>query len=710
MSTQRLPEDTYLEAHRLIGSKHYKEAVPYLVKLLHEDKYHLRALSNIGGCLLQMGHIRSGLKFVERALNRDPSYIPAVINQAEALRAMNDVETAASIYEDLSLNYPSDGLINIGLAKAYMLMKKDRQALETLEKHLSLNPTNVEAILLKGEIQSNLDDHLSAIRTFGDALACDPKCCKALTNLGVVMVRINQLENAITYFTKALELEPDSQINLHRKAQILFNLSRVSEARSYYAEAHKSDQKSAALFLNRFLLIPGIPTSTEEIETCRETFVRGLELAEKEDGLVLDLDQDSLPHTFSLAYHNKNDRFLLERYINLMRRLAAPLLEKLRQERDPYSTKGRFAESDKVKIGFLSQYFSKHSNTLAFEGLIQYLDRSLFEVYLIHTYNSKRDDWRDRLDRISDHSIVLTKDLAGINNTLCSLELDILFFTDIGMNSYDFLFPLLAAAPIQLTGWGIPHTSGISEIDYYISCDKLEPPDADDLYTEKLVKLPGGIPCCFISETLDYTYLPREYFILPPSVTLIGCLQSFHKLHPDFDNILEEIAIKNPDVGFVFVEDASAARTKMFLERLSKNAPTAYERYITLALMNRAEYHALCACMDILLDPIYYGSGITFFEASFVGTPIVTLEGGYLRSRVVACGYREMEIADKPIASTKEEYVHIVTSLVQDRDRRMNIRESILKNNYRVFNRVDYVRSFEKFCLSAVERNQAISH
>jgi predicted O-linked N-acetylglucosamine transferase (SPINDLY family) len=710
MNTPRLTEDTYLEARRLIGSQHYKEAVPYLVRLLNDEQYRLRALSNIGGCLLQMGHIRSGLKFVERALERDPAFIPALINRAEALRAMKDVEAATSIYEDLALNNPSDESICIGLAKTYMLIEKDRQALETLEKHLTLNPTNVEAILLKGEIQSNLGDHLSAIRTFGDALACDPKCCKALTNLGVVMVRINQLENAITYFTKALELEPASLINLHRKAQILFNLSRISEARSYYTEAHKSDLKSAALFLNRFLLIPGIPASTEEIEASRETFVRGLELAEKEDGLVLDLGQDSLPHTFSLAYHNKNDRPLLERYINLMRRLAAPLLERLRQERDPYSDKRRFAKSARIKIGFLSQYFNKHSNTLAFEGLIQHLDRSLFEVSLIHTYNSKKDDWRDRLDSISNYSVVLPKDLEGINSTLCSLDLDILFFTDIGMNSYDFFFPLLEAAPIQLTGWGIPHTSGISEIDYYISCEGLEPPDADDLYTETLVKLPGGIPCCFLSDTLDYPNLPREYFILPPSVTLIGCLQSFHKLHPDFDFILEEIAIHNPDVGFVFVEDASVARTSLFLERLSKNAPTAYERYITLALMNRAEYHALCACMDILLDPIYYGSGITFFEASFVGTPIVTLEGSYLRSRVVACGYREMEIDDQPIASTKEEYVHIVTSLVNDKERRMSIRESILKNNHRVFNRVDYVRSFESFCLSAVEKRQEISH
>ena len=116
MSTQRLSEEAYLEARRLIDSRHYKEAVPYLVRLLNNDQYYLRALSNIGGCLLQMGHLRSGLKYTERALEVDPLYIPAVINRAEAFHAMKDIETAVSIYEDLVLNNPGVGLASIGLA------------------------------------------------------------------------------------------------------------------------------------------------------------------------------------------------------------------------------------------------------------------------------------------------------------------------------------------------------------------------------------------------------------------------------------------------------------------------------------------------------------------------------------------------------------------------------------------------------------------
>ena len=106
--------------------------------------------------------------------------------------------------------------------------------------------------------------------------------------------------------------------------------------------------------------------------------------------------------------------------------------------------------------------------------------------------------------------------------------------------------------------------------------------------------------------------------------------------------------------------------------------------------------------MDLLLDPIYYGSGITFFEASLVGTIIITLEGKFLRSRAVASGYREMELTNPPIATTLFEYAELVTRLLSDADARKEMQAEILAKRDRIFNRMDYVRNFEDFCIKAV--------
>ena len=49
----------------------------------------------------------------------------------------------------------------------------------------------------------------------------------------------------------------------------------------------------------------------------------------------------------------------------------------------------------------------------------------------------------------------------------------------------------LRLAPVQAASWGHPETSGLPTIDYYLSAQALEPADAQENYTEKLVALPN---------------------------------------------------------------------------------------------------------------------------------------------------------------------------------------------------------------------------
>lgn len=693
----------YHKALELCRTSKYQEALPLLTELRKDHSYRLKADTNIGGCLLHLGHIRAGMKFTMRALNQDPGFFPALLNQAEAQLAMGNATAAIETYSELTKIGPENELVAAGMIKALYATGQEREALEAADRFLLDSQNHIPTLLIRGEILSNLGDHQNAIKSFGIVLGIEPSNEKAYSNLSVVMIRQSKLDIALQYIEKTIAINPDSLTYRCRKALCQFHLSLTREARDSFRIAYEKDTSSVALFLSQHLVIPSIPESAREIEESRLSFAKGLELAENNSTLTLDIKQESIAHTFFLAYHNKNDRLLLERYANLMRKLARPLIATIPLA----SPKKQHSEpkiSGRLRIGLLSEYFCNHSNALAFEGLIKHLDRNRFEVFLIHTNNAKNDSTRESLDKLADHSVQLPSDLHGISHCLMTLNLAILYFTDIGMNPYDFLYPMLKSTPIQITGWGIPHTSGIKEVDYYISADGLEPDQADDLYTETLVRLPGSLPCCFLSDSLTLIPLPREYFMLPPTGLLVGCLQNLHKLHPDFDSLLETIALKNPDVGFVFVEDPSRPKTKRFLERLERNAPNVFERCIPLALMKRTEYHALCNRIDLLLDPIYYGSGITFFEASFVGTPIVTLEGEFLRSRVVAGGYREMGLDEPPIAASPSEYVDITTDLLQNSIKRKFLKEEILTKNKRIFNRLDYVKNFEDFCITAVKK------
>jgi predicted O-linked N-acetylglucosamine transferase (SPINDLY family) len=561
---------------------------------------------------------------------------------------------------------------------------------------------SLEGHLQEGELLSNRGDHQQAVQSLGKALRIKPDSEKVYSHLSVVMIRLRRYEPALEYINKSLAFDPESLIYICRKASVLRLLGSWREAAAYYRKASQLHPDSAVFHLNQYLMLPGIPISREEIQESRIRFTEGLSIAEANPRLTLDFLNEAAQHTFELAYHNKEDRYLLERYINLMRKLSHPIVETCNTRKLNINRRPPSAKESRLRIGFLSSYFSNHSNAIAFSGLIRHLDREKFEVILIHAANSQKDQARDALDAECDGTVQLPDDYANACEQIYALNLDILYFTDLGMNPNDFVLPLLCTAPIQITGWGIPHTSGIREISYYVSVSGLEPDGAEEFYTEELVRLPGRLPCIFETIGMSFTPLPREYFLLPPDATCIGCLQGLHKLHPDFDIVLEQIAIQNPEAIFVFIEDSIPSRTHLFLNRLESSAPSVRKRCLTLAMMARSEYHSLCHCIDVLLDPIYYGCGITFFEACYVGTPIVTLEGTNLRSRVVANGYREMEIKDMPVVKTLEEYVKLVSILCRDAARRERLQTSILENNHRVFNRIDYVRNFEKFCIEAV--------
>ena len=696
------PEETFHTAQIHFQAQRYREAIRLLNKLLSDEAFSVRAHSSIGSCLLMLNLIHAATRFIDRALQQDPTYIPALLKRVNVFQIQQNHDGIHTLCQQILEQNPKEDEAWKQWVRSLVITDQSEQALLVVKRWQSHLPHSFHARMTEGELLYQQGAFQEAIQPFGKALRIDREAEQAYAHLSAVMIMLRRHEAALEYINKALSIHAESVKNYCRKAQILWLMARWEEASDWFGKASLKCPDSATLFLNQHLCLPGIPESPQEIATARLRFSEGLSRAERNQSLQLDFLDEAIPHTFELAYHNKNDRELLERYISLMRTLAKPILCQCPIEDSVSRAITKDPARERLRIGFLSQFFSKHSNAIAFEGLIRFLDRQKFEVILIHAAHSDKNRGRDSLDAAVDQVVQLSPSYPSSANTLRDLDLDILFFTDIGMNAYSYLLPFFKTAPIQMTGWGVPHTSGIHEIDYYISSDDLEPAGSEASYTESLIRLPGGLPCYFSIRELNFTPLQREYFLLPNDYTLLGCLQSLHKIHPDFDAVLELIAQRNPDVAFVFVEDTIEARTAAFLARLARTAPTVLERCLTLAQMSRAEYHALCNCMDLLLDPIYYGSGITFFEASFVGKPILTLEGHNLRSRVVSCGYREMDIEDPPIATTVDGYVELATQLINSPERRTRISESIQANSHRIFERLDYVRNFEDFCLQAV--------
>jgi predicted O-linked N-acetylglucosamine transferase (SPINDLY family) len=524
-----------------------------------------------------------------------------------------------------------------------------------------------------------------------------PDGAESWRQLAQALQDLGQLEEALPCWERAGELEPNHLAGQSALGHLCRNLSLPERAIEHHARALALQPDSLTLALNHAFVLPLVAASAAEQELWRQRCLTELEQLERRHDWRWFPEHLFTCHTFYLAFSQHNEVDALRRYGALLSRTCASLAPPLASpppDRQP-------------RVGLLSGFFYEHSHARAFEGLIAGLRNSRLETILIHLATAANDGVSERLGQACGRVVRLSPRLAEATATLVDLELDVLFFTDLGMHPQLTLLATQRLAPIQITGWGMPLTSGLPRIDHYMSAAAVESADAQSHYTERLVRL-SGLPCSYPARLLSTPELGREHFLLPQDALLVGCLQPMHKLHPDFDAVLETLAVGVPEVWFVFVCDQTPALTERFLDRLAGAAPQAMERCLMLARQDRANFMALAGCLDLLLDPPYFGSGVSFFEVAHTGTPVVTLEGRFLRNRLVAAAYRLIGLEDAPIAATLDEYGRLVQALLNDGPRRRRLRQELRERaSASLYDRQDIVRDFEAFVLDAVALQRA---
>ncbi|MEI8251714.1 MAG: hypothetical protein WCF98_11135 [Synechococcus sp. ELA057] len=528
-----------------------------------------------------------------------------------------------------------------------------------------------------------------------EALDQDPGQIHLWNQLGALLQSSGRLGDAVQAHRQAAERDPLDVCSRTELGHLHRMMSFPEEAIHWYGEAVALDPRDLNLQLNHRIVLPIIPESNAQILNLRQRSIEGLDALLADRGEMRIGRHSMINQLKSMVYHNRDDRPVLERYGRLIQRHLP---------RNPQLENWIPSRRGRPRIGMLSGFFCGHSNALAFEGLIRNLDRSAFELIVIHLPTSKRDPVGERIDACADQTLTLCDNLNDLRHQLLALNLDLLFYPDIGMHPLPTLLACSRLAPVQATGWGFPQTTGLPCLDYYLSSDLLEPDHAQDHYSETLVRLPG-LPCCYLSEDLPNLRRGRDYFFLPADVPLLGCLQDLQKLHPDFDPILEQIALRVPEALFVLIEAGISSHTQIYLNRVTETAPTFAKRLLLLSRMSREDYIALAAEMDLLLDPLHFSSGVTLYDTLHTGTPIVALEGGYLRSRVPAGAYRLIGLQDPPVVSTPEAYVEKVVALLADPEGLQALRQQIADLARRhLYDRVEVVRGFEAFAADAIEQ------
>jgi predicted O-linked N-acetylglucosamine transferase (SPINDLY family) len=347
----------------------------------------------------------------------------------------------------------------------------------------------------------------------------------------------------------------------------------------------------------------------------------------------------------------------------------------------------------------LSEYFGDHTIGRLYRGLVNHLDRGRFEVVLMHAPGSPRDALSQTMEADADKTMVLPAALAAQQAAVADAELDVLFYPDIGMSTSTYFLAYCRLAPVQMASWGHPVTSGLDTVDYFVSATSIEPAGAQEHYTEQIITL-NRLPCYYPALPMP-NLLPRTALGLPEAGTLYGCPQSLFKIHPDFDAVLAKIAEADPTAHIVLVDGLHGAWKEALQKRWQESFPILRHRVTFLPRMSRPQFGEHLARLDVLLDPIYFGSGNSMYEAMAVGTPIVTWAGPFMRGRIVAGAYAQMGVADAPIAKCLRDYAPLALVLGHSPQRRSALRKGIVEAARKeLFDDARAVRAFEE----AVER------
>jgi len=662
-------------------------AVSYQHALLLNPE-HASAHHNLANVYQELGQLEPAVDHYRQTLRLNPRHAEAHHHLGNALRQQGQLVEAAASYRQALLLKPQQAQTHNNLGSVLQDLGECDGALASYQQALRCDP-NLAATYL------NLTNLLRAEGRLEEAIAWaqqlvqrQPQLAAGYLQLGKLFAANENLEHAVACFRQALHFEPDCADTHALLGTALIDLDRAHEGVASLQEAIRL-RPTARLRVMSALCLPLVYQSLAELESWRNRLLEEIRRL-RESQVVLDVTREPVRLLFFLAYQGKNDRDIQQQVARLHQ---APVLTV------PTPTPRAGSRNRKIRVGFVSAYFRVHTIGHLMQGLVAQLARDDFEVAVL-SLDSRDDAVANFFKEHADRYLEVPGNLGEARRLIAEQQLDVLFYTDIGMDPIASTLACSRLAPVQCVTWGHPSTTGRDTIDYFISSEALETDEAEQHYTETLVRL-KTLPIYYYRPEPRAPLAARADFGLANDEHVYACPQSTYKFHPSFDELLGGILRGDPRGTLVLLEGLRPHVTQLLRQRLTVTMPDVMDRVRFLPMQSRPDYLNLLAVVDVLLDPIHFGGGNTSYEGLALGTPIVTLPSQFLRGRITFALYQQMQVFDCVVA-TPQEYVARALRLGTDPSYRAAVHRKILDSNGVLFENSAGIRELEEFFRRAV--------
>ena len=530
-------------------------------------------------------------------------------------------------------------------------MGQNRQAEEELAEAVRLEPAYVPALLNLGALRMGDGRVREAADTFAVAVEAAPANSAACRGLAASLLELGDVEGAMTALRRFLARAPDSPA-VHSDLLFAMLHEEAATPRSLLEEAREWGRR----FGKR---------RSQEPEAGSQKKGEGGGL--RVEGGELKLNAEPCTGT------------------------PADLDAERRVETRPT---GR-----RLRVGYLSPDFRRHTIARLIEPILRRHDRSRFEVFC-YSAVTRPDDKTDHLRKLADvWREIAALDDAHAEQIIRADRIDIL--VDLAGHMNGNRLPLLARrpAPIQVQ-LGYAGTTGVEEIDYRITDVYCDPPALSKVDAFHEAEARAGVPAhatqndAFAEGSAYYTErlvrLPRCAWCYEPEadapevgplpaigngIVTFGCLNRAAKLSDGAIALWAQILRQVPHSRLILL-GAQRDGDNAYLREKLRRAGSDLSAVKMLERLPQRQYLAALAACDIALDPFPYNGDTTSCDALWMGVPVITLTGDRFASRR-GVGLLKAVGMDELVASSPEQYVQIAMEMSKDLPRLAKLRADL---------------------------------
>lgn len=649
-------------------------------------------LQLLGSIYYQHKSLEAALELFQKAVTLEPEsatlhYYLGLVNRdhGQAQAALESFIQCVSLMNDASGDICQDACQNLAtLAKTYGQGEAARQAYTELVR---LEPRQIAWRTELARVYEKMNRPIDALAQWLEASLLQPDSVELLWEVANTLFKLGRLEEAAPMLQHVLSLAPDHAMARLFLAQCQVGLGNTDAARQLLQTLY-DQTRNDSLRIMRLLAMPVIFESSADIARCRMRIADEIQMLKGQNLKIQDPATEIGMTPFFLTYQGQDDRVFMTDIARIIEgSMATRLPEPLRKERS------------RPKIGFISRHLNReHTIKRIYGSLIKELNPDMFEMVLFSVR-----DYGDPVELEGFYPNMNVVTLEGDHywefcDTLLKAELDLLFYTDIGMDPTTYFLAMQRLAPRQCVTWGHPVTTGITAMDYYISSRWLddEPERSQPHYREKLIRM-DEIPMLYspVARAEDSPYLTKAQLGFGHQEHLYICPQSLFKFHPDFDPLLFEILNRDPDGKLLIFAGEQKNWLEQLYARWEKGVPNARQRIVQIPRKRHSDFLNLLAISDVMLDIPTFNGGNTSLDALSVGLPVVSLEGPLMKNRLTSGMLRRIDVTDT-IVHDSEAYVSKVLDIAASPDLRQGLKQQILSRHAPLYNNLAAARSLEQ--------------